>query len=95
MFKEYQITPRRIDAVQFTEENKDQVFNSLTGNYTADFEDDKPILKVINADGGMEIVRLGNWIIKDAVIGTYYSLKNDVFIKNCIDINTPLHLVED
>lgn len=79
MFRKYQSKPKQIEAVQFTEENKDSIFNSLTGRYCADFEDNKPILKVETVHGDVVIVRLGDWIVKDAKLGTYYPVKDDVF----------------
>jgi hypothetical protein len=51
MFTVYQSKPRQIEAVQFTYENKDRVFNALTGQYAHGFEDDKPIIKVTTIHG--------------------------------------------
>jgi hypothetical protein len=79
MFQRYQSLPKQVEAVQFTEQNKDRVFNSLTGRYAAGFEDGKSILKVETVHGEIAIVRIGDWIVKDAVIGTYYPVKNEVF----------------
>ena len=79
MFKKYTTLPKQIQAVQFTEKNKNQVYNSLTGQYAADFEDGKPILKVKTAHGDIAIVRLGDWIVRDAEIGTYYPIKDELF----------------
>lgn len=45
MFKTYRGVPKTIEAVQFTMENKDRVFNALTGQYAHGFEDNYPILK--------------------------------------------------
>ena len=79
MFQKYQSLPKQVEAVQFTEGNKDQVFNSLTGRHAADFEDDKPILKVETVHGEIAIVRLGDLIVKDAKPGTYYPIKDEIF----------------
>ena len=79
MFKRYKSLPKHIEAVQFTEENKDRVFNALTGQYAPDFEDGKPILKVTTVHGEIAIVRIDDWIVKDSEIGTYYPVKNIVF----------------
>lgn len=79
MFGTYESLPRKVKAIQFTEENKDRIFNSLTGQYAADHEDGKPILKVITVHGEVAIVRLGDWIVQDAVPGTYYPVKDSVF----------------
>ena len=79
MFQRYQSLPKQVEAVQFTEANKDRVFNSLTGQYAAGFEDGKPILKVTMTHGEIAIVRLGDWVVKDATLGTYYPVKDDIF----------------
>ena len=79
MFQRYQSLPKQVEAVKFTEQNKDMIFNSLTGRYAADFENGKPILRVETVHGEIAIVRLGDWIVKDAKIGTYYPIKDDVF----------------
>ena len=79
MFNSYRTLPQIIEAVQFTNENKDQVFNSLTGQFQADFEDGKPILKVTTIHREIAIVRLTDWIIKEPIKGYYYPIKNDIF----------------
>ncbi len=79
MFREYKTLPRKIRAVQFTDKNKNQVYNSLTGQHAADFENGKPILKVKTVHGDIAIVRLGDWIVEDAEIGTYYPIKDELF----------------
>jgi len=79
MFTVYQSKPRQIEAVQFTYENKDRVFNALTGQYAHGFEDDKPIIKVTTIHGEIAIVRLGDWIVKEEKLGFYYPIKDDVF----------------
>lgn len=52
MFQRYERLPKTVEAVQFTKANKDRIFNSLTGQYAADFEDGEPILKVTTIHGG-------------------------------------------
>ena len=79
MFSQYESLPRKVNAVQFTDKNKDQVFNSLTGRYSPDFEDGKPIIRVTTIHGEIAIVRIGDWIVKEKKIGYYYPVKNDVF----------------
>lgn len=78
MFQIYQSLPSEIEAVQFTEENKDRVFNSLVGQYAADFEEGSPVLKVMTIHGDVAIVRIGDWIAKDKEPGTYYPIKDEV-----------------
>jgi hypothetical protein len=84
MFKRYQSLPKQVEAVQFTNDNKNQVFNSLTGQYCAGFEGDEPILKVTTIHGEIAIVRLGDWIVKDAKLGTYYPVKDEIFRANYV-----------
>lgn len=79
MFNQYRNLPRHVEAAQFTDENKDRVFNSLTGQYAAGFESHSPILKVTTALGEVATVRLGDWIVKDTKLGTYYPVKDDIF----------------
>lgn len=79
MFQKYERLPKTVEAVQFTEANKDRIFNSLTGQYAADFENGKPILKVITIHGEIAVVRLGDWIVKEPRLGCYYPIKDAIF----------------
>ena len=81
MFKKYQRKTAYVEAAQFTDETKDRVYNSLTGNVAADWENGKPILKVKTIHGDIAIVRLGDWIIKEPRAGCYYPCKADIFEK--------------
>ncbi len=84
MFKNYVKSFQIVEAVQFTNKNKDQVFNSLMGAGFPDFENNIPILKVTTVHGDTAIIRFGDWVVKDSKIGTYYPVKDTVFNKNCI-----------
>jgi hypothetical protein len=86
MFKLYKKLPKTVEAVQFTDAYKDRVFNSLTGQFAADFEDGNPIIKVKTCHGDVVIVRIGDWIVKDAINGTYYPVKDDVFSRDHVII---------
>jgi hypothetical protein len=86
MFKQYDRLPKQISAVQFTFENKDQVLNSLTGQYAADFEDGIPIIKVTTIHGEIAIVRLYDWIVKEAKLGFYYPIKSDIFKLTYVEV---------
>ena len=79
MFKEYRNKPKKISAVQFTNDNKDQVYNSLTGQFCAGFEDGNPILKITTIHRDIVTVRLGDWIVKENELGYYYPIRDDVF----------------
>jgi len=79
MFERYESLPKIVQAVQLTEADKDRVFNSLTGQAAADFENGKPIIKVVTIHGETAIVRLGDWIVKEAELGFYYPVKDKIF----------------
>ena len=83
-FQTYEALPKQVKAVRFTDENKDRIFKSLTGNYAADKENGKPVLKVTTLHGEIAIVRLGDWIVQDAAVGTYYPVKDEVFRANYV-----------
>lgn len=83
-FGEYESIPCKVQAIRFTDENKDQVFNQLTGQYASDFENGKPILKITTLHGEIAIVRLGDWVVKDKKLGTYYPVKHDVFCEKYV-----------
>jgi hypothetical protein len=57
-----------IEAMKFTEENKDQVYNwarSIQNNVYHDFsEDNKPILRITTIFDGEIICRLGDYLVK-------------------------------
>lgn len=71
--------PVVIDAMQFTNETKDQVFNFVSCNRYADFENGQPVLKIQTLEGDM-IASLGDWVIK-GVQGEFYPCKPDIFEK--------------
>ena len=79
MFKKYTSLPREIEALQFTDDNKNMVFNELRGQKAADFEDGKPIIKVKTIHGEIAVVRIGDWIVKESEIGFYYPVKDSIF----------------
>lgn len=79
MFKQFTNKPKIITAVQFTNENKDQVFNRLTGQYTPDFDNGSPIILLTTINGDIATVRIGDWIVKEHVEGYYYPVKAEIF----------------
>lgn len=88
MFETYESLPKKVKAVQFTESSKDRIYNSLTGQYAAgNAIDGKPILKVTTIHGEIAIVRLGDWIVQDASIGTCYPVKDEVFRAGYVQVN--------
>lgn len=71
--------PIEIEAIQFTNETKDQVYNFVTCNKSASFDGGtkNPILKIQTLEGVM-VARVGDWIIR-GVVGEYYPCKPDIF----------------
>ncbi len=79
MFKIYTSKPKMVEAVQFTDENKDMVRNELTGQHGHGFEEGKPVIYVTTIHGEKATVRLTDWIVKENKLGFYYPVKNDIF----------------
>lgn len=73
----YRKKPVVIEAMQFTDENKDRVFNWVRCNRSADFANGKPILKIQTLEGVMQ-TNLGDYVIK-GVQGEFYPCKPDIF----------------
>lgn len=70
--------PVVIEAMQFTEDNKNQVFNWITGNCCPAWDaNGNPALKIETLEGDM-IAQLGDWIIK-GVKNEFYPCKADIF----------------
>jgi hypothetical protein len=70
--------PVVIDAMQFTEQTKNQVFNWITCNRYAEFDGEgQPTLKIETLEGD-HLARVGDWIIK-GVKGEFYPCKPDIF----------------
>lgn len=81
VFKKYLVVQevQEIEAVQFTDENKDQVFNELTGQHCADTINDEPVVYVKNYYGDNRVAYLGDWIIKGSNKGVYEVVTDDDF----------------
>lgn len=73
----YRKKPVVVEAMQFVDGNKDRVYNWVTGNRYADFDNGKPILKIQTLEGIM-IARLGDYVIK-GVKNEFYPCKPDIF----------------
>lgn len=75
--------PVVIEAMQFTDESKDQCFAFVTCNKYASFDcnedikKDRPTLIIQTLEGSMK-VEIGDWIIK-GVKGEFYPCKPDIF----------------
>ena len=73
----YRKKPIVIEAMQFTEDSKDRVFNFVMCNASADFQDEKPVLRIQTLEGVMT-ANLGDWVIK-GIGGEFYPCKPDIF----------------
>lgn len=75
--------PVVIEAMQFTDESKDQCFHFVTCNKYASFDCDadikkaRPTLIIQTLEGDMK-AQVGDWIIK-GTRGEFYPCKPDVF----------------
>ena len=76
----YRKKPIEVDAIQFTNENKDQVFNFITCNKYPTFDkDNNPTIKIQTLEGDIT-ASFGDWIIK-GVANEFYPCRNDIFKK--------------
>ncbi len=73
----YRKKPVVVEAMKFTDDNKNQVFHWITCSTTADFNGGKPIIRIQTLEGVMT-AELGDYIIK-GVQGEFYPCKPDVF----------------
>ncbi len=74
----YRKRPVVIEAMQFTDETKDQVFNFVRCNCYADWDaNGNPALRIQTLEGEMT-ASLGDWVIK-GVKGEFYPCKPDIF----------------
>src|SRR6476660_3691874 len=73
----YRKKPVVIEAMQFTNEDKDRCGCFVTCNWTAVFKDGKPAMEIQTLEG-MTVATLGDWIIK-GVKGEFYPCKPDIF----------------
>lgn len=65
-----------VEAFQFTEESKNQVFNFVRCNCYADFIDGEPALR-IETPNGEETARFGDWVVKKG--SEFYPCSLEVF----------------
>jgi hypothetical protein len=70
--------PVVVEAMQFTDENKDQVFSWVTCTKACSCDAERrPTLKIQTLEGDMT-ARLGDWVIK-GVKGEFYPIKDEIF----------------
>ena len=74
----YRKKPVVIEAMQFTEENKNRVFNWISCNRYPDWDlQNRPTIRIETLEGEI-IASLGDWIIK-GIKGEFYPCKPDIF----------------
>jgi len=73
----YRNKPIMVEAMQFTDENKDRVFNWITGNHYPYYEKVNPVLRIQTLEG-MMIAHFGDYIIR-GLKGEYDLCKPDIF----------------
>lgn len=75
---QYRKRPVVVEAMQFTNETKDQVYNFVRCNCYADWDSEgNPALRIETLEGEMT-ARLGDWVIK-GVKGEFYPCRADIF----------------
>lgn len=80
MFSKYVKKPVVIDALKFTKENKDQVFNLITCHRMPGWDQNgDPMIIIKTLEGDMNL-KIGEWLIK-GVNGEFYPCKDDIFQK--------------
>lgn len=74
----YRKKPIEVEVMQFTDEDKNMVFNWITCNCYPDFDSDgRPTIRIQTLEGEMT-ASLGDYIIK-GVQGEFYPCKPDIF----------------
>lgn len=79
MYKKYRKKPVEVEVMEFTDKDKDRVFNWVTCSRSAEWIDNKPVLFIHTLEGKMR-ADLGDYIIK-GVNGEFYPCKPDIFEK--------------
>lgn len=75
---QYRKKPVVIEAIQFTDETKDQVFNWISCSHYACWDvDGNPKIVIGTLEGKMDAL-LGDWVIK-GIKGEFYPCKDEIF----------------
>ena len=74
----YRKIPVIIEAMQFTNETKNQVYSFVTCNKSASFAGTSQPTLMIQTLEGVMTAHMGDWIIK-GVKGEFYPVKDDIF----------------
>lgn len=81
--------PVTIEAVQFTEETKNQAFNFITCNHYPHWDEaGRPVIRIETLEGEMT-ASFGDWIIK-GVEGEFYPCKPAIFDKTYLPAGDPV-----
>jgi len=94
--KKFREKPVVIEAIHFTDENKDMVYHTLSEikqNITPSFNKDVPCLIIPTLEGEMS-ANLGDWIIK-GVQGEVYPCKPDIFEQTYEEVAETLKDLEE
>lgn len=86
----YRKKPVVIEAMQFLDSNKNEVFDFVTCGRTGTFERSRPQMRIETLEGPM-LVNLGDWVIK-GINGEFYPCKPLIFeaTYDKVDNDTPL-----
>ena len=85
--KKYRKKPVEVEAIQFTNETKDQSLNFITCSAYPIWDDKgNPAIKIQTLEGWI-IASFGDWIIK-GVKGEFYPCKSDIFDLTYEEITT-------
>lgn len=92
--KRFRKKPVVIEAMQFTDDNKNQVFNWITCNVAPAWDaNGNPAMKIQTLEGDM-LAQLGDWVIK-GVKGEFYPCKADVFAATYEDVDDMTAIAND
>lgn len=80
MAQKFRKRPETIEAMQFTNKTKNQVYNWITCTAVPRFDDNNNPILIIKTLEGVMTARLGDWIIKD-VNGDFHPCPPDIFEK--------------
>ncbi|WP_138991628.1 hypothetical protein [Larkinella sp. C7] len=74
-----------VEAMQFTDETKNQCFNFVSCNRYAEFDGNgQPVLRIQTPHGG-EVARFGDYIMKDET--GFYPVTESAFLQSYIPVN--------
>lgn len=84
LFKTYISYCSEVEAVQFTEENKQDILDNVEGYKKVIYPNPKtkrPVLLLSDAFKELIMVSLDDWVIKEKETTAYYTMTNKVFME--------------